>query len=100
MVHFVVLFRHPADPAAFDRAYWDTHVPLARQIPHLLDLEVVKIWPGKDGPSKYYQMATMKFADKESFRTAMKSPENAAAGANIMGFAADLIEFYTAETVA
>ncbi|MBI5060660.1 EthD family reductase [candidate division KSB1 bacterium] len=99
MVHFVVLYRQPADPEAFERAYWDTHVPLAKQIPHLAGMEVVKFWPGKDGPTKFYQMATLKFADKESFKAAMKSAENAAAGANLMSFAADIIEFYTAETV-
>jgi uncharacterized protein (TIGR02118 family) len=99
MIHFVVLYRQPADPAAFDRAYWEAHVPLVKQIPHLTGLEVAKFWPGKDGPAKFYQVATLKFADKESFKAAMKSPENAAAGANLMSFAGDIIEFYTAETV-
>ncbi|MCC6475644.1 EthD family reductase, partial [bacterium] len=39
------------------------------------------------------------FADKDSFKAGMKSPEMAAAGANLMSFAADVVEFQTAEAV-
>ncbi len=97
MIQFIVMYRQPVDPAAFDDAYWNTHVPLAKQIPNLRALKVSKFWPGKDGPAKYYQMAVLEFADKDAFKAAMRSPENAAAGENLMGFAKDLLEIYTAE---
>ncbi len=97
MYQLIALFRQPSDPPAFDDAYWNTHVPLASKIPGVISLDVSKMLPGRDGPAKYYQMAVLNFADKDSFKTAMKSAENAEAGANLMAFAKDLVEFYTAE---
>ena len=97
MYQLVALFRQPSDSQAFEDAYWNTHVPLANKIPGVISLDVSKMLSGKDGPAKYYQMAVLNFADKDSFKTAMKSPENAEAGANLMTFAKDLVEFYTAE---
>jgi uncharacterized protein (TIGR02118 family) len=35
MVKLVALYRKPVDPAAFDKAYFETYVPLANKIPHL-----------------------------------------------------------------
>jgi len=99
MHQLVALFRQPPDPQAFDDAYWNTHVPLAKKIPGVVSLDVSKMLPGKDGPAKYYQMAVLSFADKDSFKTAMKSPENAEAGANLMSFAQGLVEFCAAEKV-
>ena len=99
MYQLIALFRPPADPSAFERAYWETHVPLAKKIPGVLSLDVSKIIPGRDGTSKYYQVAVLNFADKDSFKAAMKSDENAKAGENLMTFARDLVEFYSAEKV-
>lgn len=99
MYQLIALFRQPADATAFDRAYWEIHVPLAKKIPGVISLDVSKTVPGKDGPAKYYQMAVLSFRDREAFKTAMKSPENAEAGANLTTFAKDLVEFYTAEKV-
>jgi uncharacterized protein (TIGR02118 family) len=99
MIELIALFKQPTDPAAFDKAYWDTHIPLAKKIPNLISCEVSKFWPGRDGAGKYYQMALLKFADKDTFKAAMKSAENAEAGANLMSFAKDLVEFHTAEVV-
>ncbi len=98
MIQLIAMFKQPSDTAAFDKAYWETHIPLAKKIPGLISCQVSKFWPGKDGPAKYYQIAVLSFADKDSFKAAMKSPENAEAGANLMGFAKELLEFYTAET--
>jgi uncharacterized protein (TIGR02118 family) len=99
MYQLIVLFRPPSDPAAFDRAYWDTHIPLARKIPGVVALDVSKFIPGKDGKADYYQLAVLSFTDKDSFKTAMKSTENAEAGANLMTFAQGLVEFFTAEKI-
>lgn len=100
MYQLIALFRQPPDPQAFDRAYRQEHLPLARKIPAVISIEVSRIIPGRDGPARYYQMSVLTFPDKESYKTAMKSPENAAAGANLQTFAADLVEFYTAEKAA
>ncbi|HEY3296375.1 MAG TPA: EthD family reductase [bacterium] len=100
MYQLIALFKQPADPDAFERAYQREHLPLARKIPGVISIELSKFTPGKDGPARYYQMSVLTFADKDAFKTAMKSPENATAGANLQAFAADLVEFFTAEKVA
>ncbi len=97
MYQLIALFRQPADPQAFDAAYWNRHVPLAKKIPGVISLDVSKTIPGREGPAKYYQIAVLTFADKDAFKSAMKSPENAEAGANLMSFAKDIVEFYSAE---
>lgn len=99
MHQLFALFRQPADPAAFDRAYRETHLPLARKIPGLISLDVFKTLPAREGAAPFYQIAVLTFTDKDSFKTAMKSPENAAAGANLMGFAKDIVEFHSTESV-
>ena len=35
MVHFLVTYEQPADVAAFDRHYFDVHMPLAKRLPGL-----------------------------------------------------------------
>lgn len=94
----IALFREPADPAAFDTAYADGHLPLARKIPGLLGLRVSRIQPPREGKATYYQLTTLDFADREAYKTAMKSAENAAAGKNLEAIAPGIVEFYTAET--
>ena len=97
MLQLIALFEHPEDPAAFDKAYWETHIPLAKKIPGLISCEVSKSLPGREGPAPFYQVAILTFPDKETFKAAMKSEENAAAGQNLMSFAKGLVEFTTAE---
>ena len=99
MYQLIALFRQPPDTEAFERAYRQEHLPLARKIPGVISIEVSKFAPAKDGPAPYYQMSVLTFADKDSFKTAMKSPENAAAGTNLQAFAAGLVDFYAAEKV-
>jgi uncharacterized protein (TIGR02118 family) len=99
MYQLIALFRTPADTLAFDSAYADLHLPLARKIPGLKSLAVSRFHPGKDEPGRYYQMAVLSFADREAFKAAMKSPENAEAGKNLEMIAPGLVEFFTAETL-
>lgn len=42
MARMVVIYKNPKDPAAFDKHYFEVHVPLARQLPGLLKYEVSK----------------------------------------------------------
>ncbi|MBI4787407.1 MAG: EthD family reductase [Chloroflexi bacterium] len=99
MVKLIALFRKPADPAAFDRAYFETHVPLVRQVPELRRVEVARITGAPRGEPEYYLMAAMYFDDRAAMDRAMASPENAAAGKNLMGFAKGLVTFMFAEEV-
>jgi uncharacterized protein (TIGR02118 family) len=87
MIKMVALFTRPEDVEAFDRHYDEVHAPLMRQVPGLLDMEVLRDLKAFGGEPAYYAMAVMSFRDKESFDAAMASPENRAAGKDLMSFA-------------
>src|SRR5512135_3692003 len=93
MVKLVALYRKPADPVAFDKAYFETHVPLVRKIPGLRRVEIARITGAPRGEPEFYLMAEMYFEDKPSMDRAMSSSENAEAGKNLMGFARGLVTF-------
>lgn len=78
-VKLVVLYTAPADPAGFDRYYFDTHMPLVASIPGLLRAETGRVTGAVDGGEvSYYRMAELYFADSESMNAGFGSPEGIA----------------------
>lgn len=89
MKKMVVLYKAPPDPDAFMTYYTEMHLPIAAKIPGLVRTEVTRIERTLVG-NGYFLMAELYFADDDSFRAAMKSPENAATGADLANFAPGL----------
>jgi uncharacterized protein (TIGR02118 family) len=88
MVKLVVAYGHPQDPAAFDRHYAETHVPLAQRIPDVRRFEAGKVVGTVDGsPAPYYFIAELWFDDVDQLQAAMGSPEGRAAGEDVGTFA-------------
>lgn len=96
MPKLVALYKQPADPAAFDKAYFETHLPLIDQVPGLQSKRVTRFTRGLVGDG-YYLMAEMYFADEAALKAAMKSPEMAKAGENLDSFAMGLYSLLFAE---
>src|SRR3569623_553459 len=46
MTRVLVLYAQPSDPAAFERYYFETHVPIAKKIPGLQSYQVSTRSPG------------------------------------------------------
>jgi uncharacterized protein (TIGR02118 family) len=86
----IAIYAQPDDPQAFDKAYFDTHVPLIRQVPGLLDIDVKRIQRTLMG-NGCYMLAVMRFQDEEALKIAMRSPEMQAAGDNLNTFAEGLV---------
>jgi len=86
----VALYKQPADPEAFDKAYFDTHLPLISKVPGLQKAEITKFTRKVMGDD-LYMMAEMHFADIDALKAGMKSPEMAAAGDNLNSFAEGLV---------
>ena len=42
MARMLVIYKTPKDPAAFDKHYFDVHVPMAKKLPGLRKYEVSK----------------------------------------------------------
>jgi uncharacterized protein (TIGR02118 family) len=86
----VVIYRTPKDVKAFDRHYFEIHVPLAKKIPGLRKYEV------SDGPittpvgaSDVHLIGTLHFDDLAAIEKAFASAEGRAAGADRRLFAPD-----------
>ena len=88
MARLVVMYKTPKDKAAFDKHYFDKHVPLAKTIPGLRKYEVSQgpiATPA--GPSDFHLIATLHFDDMGAIQRAFASPEGQAAAADVQGFA-------------
>jgi uncharacterized protein (TIGR02118 family) len=97
MVKLIALYRKPADPAAFDKHYFEIHAPLAARMPGLRRMEVAKCYGSPAGEPKFHLQAEMYFDSREALMAALGSPEGKAAGKDVMSFAGDLITMVFAE---
>lgn len=95
----IALYKQPEDSAAFDKDYFETHIPLLQKVPSLQKTIVTRFTRTLSGEG-FYLMAEMYFEDKESLKAAMKSPEMAAAGDNLNTFAAGLVTMMYGEELA
>jgi uncharacterized protein (TIGR02118 family) len=101
MARLVVMYKTPRDAAAFDKHYFDKHVPLAKKIPGLRKYEVNKgpvATPA--GPSDIHLVAILHFDDMAAIQSAFASAEGQAAAGDLQNFAtggADLYFFDTRE---
>ena len=90
MARMVVIYRTPENVEAFDRHYFDIHVPLAKKLPGLGKYEV------SDGPiatptgaTDVHRIGTLYFDDLAAIEKAFASAEGRAAGADRRLFAPD-----------
>ena len=101
MARLVVQYKTPKDPAAFDRYYFASHVPLAKAIPGLRKYEVSQgpvVSPG--GPTDLHLIAILHFDNMAAIQAAFASPEGQAAAADVQTFATggvDMVLFDTRE---
>lgn len=96
-VTLMALYRKPDDVDAFMRHYETVHVPLVRETPHLEQITVRRVTGSPMGDPPYFLVAEMRFADAKRFAEAMKSPQNRAAGKDLMAFARDLVTLMVVE---
>jgi uncharacterized protein (TIGR02118 family) len=101
MARMVVMYKTPKDTAAFDKHYFEKHIPIAKKIPGLRKYEVNKgpvMTPA--GPSGLHLVAILHFDDLGAIQKAFASPEGQAAGADVPTFAtggADILILDTRE---
>jgi uncharacterized protein (TIGR02118 family) len=87
MAKILVLYNPPADPAAFDRYYFNTHVPLARKIPGLKSMSFNAGPPVALAGTTPYLIAELGFDSMASLQAALASPEGQATAADVANFA-------------
>ena len=99
MAKLVVLYKKPADAAAFDDYYFNKHVPLAHKIPGLKRYEVNSApitSPG--GTSPYHLIATLEFDSMGALQQALGSSEGTAAAGDLANFAQAGVEMLMFDT--
>ena len=97
MSKLVAIYAHPEDEEAFEKAYFEGHLPLIEKVPGLQGIEVNKLTRTLVGYKAPHMIATMTFADKDALKAAMNSPEMKAAGENLDSFAKDMYTLCFAE---
>lgn len=88
MIKLTLLYGHPKDPAAFERYYAETHLPIAAQIQGLRRLELSKMTGTPDGGSPaFYRMAELYFDGPDHMQRVMGTPEARRAVGDLPNFA-------------
>ena len=90
MARMMMIYRTPENVEAFDRHYFEIHVPLAKKLPGLRKYEVSDgpiATPA--GPCDVHRIGTLYFDDLAAIGKAFASAEGQAAGADRRLFAPD-----------
>jgi uncharacterized protein (TIGR02118 family) len=74
MAQMIVIYRTPKNAAAFDKHYFEVHVPLARQLPGLKSIEtnrgpIISLY----GASDVHLVATLRFDSLSAMNAAFVS---------------------------
>lgn len=93
MARMLVIYKTPEDPVAFDRHYFDVHIPLAKKLPGIRRYEV------SHGPvtalagGEAYMVAILTFDSVAAIKAAFASEAGAACAADRRHFAPDPAQF-------
>jgi uncharacterized protein (TIGR02118 family) len=100
MPQILVLYYPPADPAAFDKYYHETHIPIAKRIPGLRTYTVSTAPPNVLAGNAVHLVAELTFDSMADVNAALASPEGQATAADLSNFAdggASILIFDTSE---
>jgi len=86
-VKLIAIYDRPDDPEAFFRHYETVHAPLVKKTPGLQSFVLNRVTDDLLGAPTCVLIAEMTYPDRATFDAAMKSPENQAAGQDLMSFA-------------
>ena len=74
MAQILVLYNSPADPAAFDKYYFESHAPIARKIPGLRGMHFSKTPPMAIMGSAPHLVVRLDFDSMADLQAALMSP--------------------------
>jgi len=100
-VKLIVLYDAPDDPETFFEHYETVHAPLVKKTPGLQSFVLNRVTEDAfGGKPRYALIAEMTYPDRAAFDAAMKSPENQAAGQDLMTFAKGTVTVLVADSAA
>jgi len=90
MARMITIFAKPNDVAAFDKHYFETHVPLAKKLPGLRKYEVSSgPIATRSGASDFHLVSTLHFDSLAAMKQAFASPIGQACAADRRALAPD-----------
>ena len=99
MAKLFAIYQQPKDAAAFDKYYYNTHVPLAKSIPGLRSYEVTRgDVMGMAGKHSAYLVAVLEFDSLAAIGVAMASSEGQATAADLANFASSGVDVMMGDT--
>ena len=95
MARLLVMYKTPRDKTAFDKHYFEKHVPLAKKIPGVRKYEVSQGPVATPmGGSDYHLVAILHFDSVAAIQNAFGSTEGQAAVADVQTFATGGVDIY------
>ena len=102
MARMIAIYKTPKDPEAFDRHYFEVHIPLAKTLPGLIKYDVGK-QPilSTTGHTNVYCIGTLHFESLDAIKAAFASPQGQACALDrkILAPANDDVQIYIFDTV-
>ncbi len=98
MFKFMIIFRQP--PTSTIRTFEQTYAQLLyhiEQMPHIIRRQVITVVGSPTGPSPYYRILEVYFADRAQMEEAMRSEAGQLAGAQLSGFPEGAFEMVFAD---
>ena len=93
MARMLVIYKTPQDPAAFDKHYFETHIPMAKKLPGIRKYEVSRGPVTALAGGEAYMVATLTFDSVAAIKAAFASEAGAACAADRRNFAPDPAQF-------
>jgi uncharacterized protein (TIGR02118 family) len=99
MVKFIAHYKQPADPAAFDKHFFEVHKPLCDVVPNLLKMEITKVTGTPRGPAELYMIVEMYFENQQIMMDSLMSEAGMATAKDARAFAKDIFTGMFGEVV-
>jgi len=93
MARMLVIYKTPQDPAAFDKHYFEVHIPLAKKLPGIRKYEVSRCAVTTLADGEAYMVAILTFDSVAAIKAAFASEAGAACAADRRHFAPDPAQF-------
>jgi uncharacterized protein (TIGR02118 family) len=75
MIKMIVIYSQPKEIEKFEAHYFAKHLPLIKQLPHLLDFSVQRVKSTQNTEQTAYLVTELKYADEDSFNLSFVSEE-------------------------
>ena len=102
MARMIAIYKTPKDTDAFDKHYFEVHIPLAKKLPGLIKYDVGRspIF-STTGHSDIYCIGTLHFESLDAIKAAFASPEGHACAVDRKILAPDNedVQIYVFDTV-